>query len=356
MADGVMTDEAIGGGRRGNRVEGLKAILRSATACLRSSALAAAGMLAMVTAAQAGLGQPTPKQIGLQEPATEIARQIVSFHDILMWIITIITLFVAALLAYVLWRFDEKSNPTPTRTSHNTAIEVAWTVIPIFILLAIAVPSFKMLYKQYDFPKADVTIKAIGHQWYWTHEYSDLGISFDSIMVRDEDLLKKELGEAEFVTRYGKLTDLERGKRMYADSLSLWPKNKMVRLLSVDNEIVLPVNKNVHVLISADDVIHNWTIPSFGVKTDAVPGRTLATWFRAEKTGMFYGQCSELCGKDHAHMPIAVRIVSDAVYAQWSAAMKAKDKKKAREVIQQAEAELETTSKLADAVTTGVRR
>ena len=213
------------------------------------------------------------------------------------------------MLIYVIWKFNENANPTPSRNSHNTAIEVAWTVIPIFILLAIAVPSFKLLYKQYDFPKADIVVKAIGHQWYWTHEYPELGVSFDSLMIKDEDLLKKEFGDAEFNNRYGKLTDLERAKRMYADSQPLWQKNKMLRMLSVDNEIVLPVNKNVHVLITADDVIHNWTIPSFGVKTDAVPGRTLATWFNSEKTGMFYGQCSELCGKDHAAMPIAVRIV-----------------------------------------------
>ena len=318
-----------------------------------------AGMAVMsMTApyAHAGLGSPSPKQMGLQEPATAIARQINSFHDLLMWIITIITLFVLALLIYVIWKFNENANPTPTRTSHNTTIEVAWTVIPIFILLAIAVPSFKLLYKQYDFPKADVVVKAIGHQWYWTHEYPELGVSFDSLMIKDEDLLKKEIGEAEFNTRYAKLPDLERAKRMYADSQPLWVKNKMLRLLSVDNEIVLPVNKNVHVLITADDVIHNWTIPSFGVKTDAVPGRTLATWFNSEKTGMFYGQCSELCGKDHAAMPIAVRIVAEPVYASWLAAMKAKDKKKARDILQQAAADEETGHKLANARVGGQQR
>ena len=322
-----------------------------------------AGMAAIVTSsaemssvALAAMGSPSPKQFGLQEPATEIMRQIVTFHDALVWIITIITLFVLVLLLYVIWRFNETANPTPSRTSHNTAIEVAWTVIPIFILLAIAVPSFKLLYKQYEFPKADVTVKAIGHQWYWTHEYPDTGFGFDTLMVKDEDLLKKKFGDAEFATRYGKLPDLERAKRMYTDSAPLWLENKMLRILSVDNELVLPVNKNVHILITADDVIHNWTIPSFGVKTDAVPGRTIATWFRAEKTGMFYGQCSELCGKDHAAMPVAVRIVSEDVYAKWTVAMKAKDKKKAREIIQQASVDEETGRRLAAASTTGSRR
>jgi cytochrome c oxidase subunit II len=318
-----------------------------------------AGLAAVTMAvpiADAGLGSPSPKQMGLQEPATAIARQINTFHDLLLWIITIITLFVLALLIYVIWKFNENANPTPSRTSHNTAIEVAWTVIPIFILLAITVPSFKLLYKQYDFPKADVVVKAIGHQWYWTHEYPELGVSFDSLMVKDEDVLKKEFGEAEFNTRYSKLSDLERAKRMYADSAPLWVKNKMLRMLSVDNEIVLPVNKNVHILVTADDVIHNWTIPSFGVKTDGVPGRVVATWFNSEKTGMFYGQCSELCGKDHAAMPIGVRIVTEAVYANWLAAMKAKDKKKARDILQQAAADDEKGRMLADAMDAGKQR
>ena len=333
----------------------------TAISCRASGSLAvgvgcALAIMGASGAAHAGLGQPTNKHLGLQEPATEIMRQIVSFHDVLVWVITIITLFVLALLLYVIWRFNETAHPTPSRTSHNTAIEVAWTVIPIFILLLIAVPSFKLLYKQYEFPKADVTIKAIGHQWYWTHEYPDQGVSFDTLMVKDEDLVKKELGDAEFNTRYAKLSDLERLKRLYADSAPLWIKNKMVRMLSVDNELVLPVNKNVHVLITADDVIHNWTIPSFGVKTDGVPGRTVATWFKAEKTGMFYGQCSELCGKDHAAMPIAVRIVAEGVYTQWVAAMKAKDKKKARDIIQSAEAEETAVRKLADANASGPRR
>ena len=334
----------------GRLQEARRAVARAAIA----AGAAGSGMVVYASQALAGLGAPSPKQLGLQEPATEVARQINAFHDLLLWIITAITLFVLALLIYVIMRFNEKSNPTPSRTSHNTAIEVAWTVIPIFILLIIAVPSFKLLYKQYDFPKADVTVKATGHQWYWTHDYPEHGFGFDSVMMKDEDLLKKKLGEAEFNNKYGKLPDIERFKAMYADAAPLWVESKMLRMLSVDNELVLPVNKNVHILITADDVIHNWTIPSFGVKTDAVPGRTLATWFKAEKTGMYYGQCSELCGKDHAAMPIAVRIVPENVYASWSAAMKAKDKKKARDIIQQAAAEEESGRRLADA--TGAQR
>jgi cytochrome c oxidase subunit 2 len=315
---------------------------------LASAAALVLGTVGMAPAS-AGFGQPSPWQKGLQEPATEMARQINAFHDVLLWIIVVITLFVLALLLWVMFRYNENANPTPSRNSHNTALEVAWTILPIFILLFIAIPSFRLLYRQYDFPKPDVTIKAIGHQWYWTHEYPDLGFSFDSVMVRDEDVLKREHGDAQFAQRYQGLSDKEKAKRMYADSKDLYGKTKQVRMLSVDNDVVLPVGKVVHVLVTADDVIHNWTIPAFGSKTDAVPGRVTATWFKAEKTGIFYGQCSELCGKDHAAMPIAVRIVSDSVFADWAAAMKAKDKKKAREIIEKASAEEAADSRLAAA-------
>jgi cytochrome c oxidase subunit 2 len=298
----------------------------------------AAGCALIADVALAGMGQPSPRQLGLQEPATEIARNINSLHNILLWIISLITAFVLILLLWVMFRYNEKANPTPTKTAHNATVEVLWTVIPIFILGAIALPSIRLLYQQYEFPKADVTIKAIGHQWYWTHEYVDAGVKFDSVMIKDEDVLKREHGEARFNELYGKLGELERMKRMHVESAKLWEKNKLVRMLSVDNEVVLPVNKVVHVLVTADDVIHNWTIPSFGSKIDAVPGRVTATWFKAEKKGMFYGQCSELCGKDHGSMPIAVRIVDEPVYKEWLAATKARDRKKAREIIEKAEA------------------
>lgn len=235
------------------------------------------------TPAQAELGQPRSWQLGFQQAATPIAEQIHTFHNFLLVLITVISVFVLGLMIYVALRFNENSNPKPSKTTHNTMLEVLWTVIPIVILLVIAVPSFRLLYAQYDFPKADLTIKAIGNQWYWTYEYPDQdNLTFDAILVEDADLKPGE-----------------------------------PRLLTTDNEVVVPVNKNIHVLVTATDVLHNWTVPAFGVKVDAVPGRILRTWFRAEKTGTFYGQCSELCGSRHAFMPIKVRVVSEAEFASW---------------------------------------
>lgn len=251
-------------------------------------AKAIAGVAALATFlfstnAWAELGQPRNWQLGFQEAATPIMRQLTLFHDFLLILCTVVTLFVMALLIYVALRFNENANPKPSTTSHHTLLEVAWTVVPILILVVIAVPSFRLLFAQYDFPKADVTVKAIGNQWYWTYEYPDNGnMTFDAVIVEDEDL-----------------------------------KPGQPRLLATDNDIVVPVNKNIHVLITATDVLHNWTVPAFGVKVDAVPGRVIRTWFRAEKTGTFYGQCSELCGGRHAFMPIAVRVVSDQEYAKW---------------------------------------
>lgn len=235
-------------------------------------------------------GQPTDWQLGFQEAVTPIMHQIVNFHDFLLVLITVISVFVLALLVYVAIRFNAKANPKPTRTTHNTLLEVAWTVIPIIILLVIAVPSFRLLFAQYDFPKADVTVKAIGNQWYWTYEYPDHdNLTFDAVLVEEADL-----------------------------------KPGQPRLLTTDNEVVVPVNKNVHVLVTATDVLHNWAVPSFGVKIDAVPGRIIKTWFRAEKTGTYYGQCSELCGSRHAFMPIQVRVVSDEEFTAWLADAKKK--------------------------------
>lgn len=237
---------------------------------------------------QAADGAPQPWQLGLQESATQIAREINSFHDFLLWIIVIVSLFVLGLLVYVIWKFNEKANPVPSKVTHHTMLEVAWTVVPILILLVIAVPSFRLLFKQYDFPVADVVIKATGAQWYWTYEYQNDGpFTFDSLMVRDDN------------------------------GLPAVGPNGEPRTLAVDNYVVVPVNKNVELLITASDVIHAWTIPAFGVKVDAVPGRVIRAWFRADTEGTFYGQCSELCGKDHAFMPIGVRVVSDEVYKQW---------------------------------------
>lgn len=247
------------------------------------AALAALAWLLSGTPALAELGQPKPWQLGFQEGVTPIAYQIQNFHDFLLILITVISVFVLGLMVYVALRFNERSNPKPSKTTHNTTLEVLWTVVPIIILLVIAVPSFRLLYAQYDFPKADLTIKATGNQWYWTYEYPDQdNLTFDAVLVEEADL-----------------------------------KAGQPRLLTTDNEVVVPVNKNIHVLVTASDVLHAWAVPAFGVKVDAVPGRILRTWFRAEKTGTFYGQCSELCGSRHAFMPIAVRVVSEADFASW---------------------------------------
>ena len=308
-----------------------------------SGALAAALGIWVWSAAAvlAGAGQPTDRQMGLQDPVTEVAMEINRFHDLVNIIIIAITIFVMILLAIVMVRFNERSNPTPSRTTHHTGLEIAWTVIPILILVVIAIPSFKLLYLQYSYPKPDLTIKAIGNAWYWDHEYPDHdGFKVTSNMVRDEDVLKAELGEPEFDKRYKGLEGLALTKRFYADAAPLYKKRNQVRQLSVDNEIAVPENKVVHVLVTASDVIHNWTIPSFGSKVDAVPGRVTATWFRANRRGIYYGQCSELCGKDHSSMPIAVRVVSQADFDAWSGAMRSakneKDSTRRREFINRA--------------------
>jgi cytochrome c oxidase subunit 2 len=272
-----------------------------------------AALLAPVPAL-AGTGQPSPGQIGMQTPVTPTAHDIVWIHDFVNVIIFAIAAFVLLLLVFAMWRFSEARHPTPSQLTHNTFLEVTWTVIPVVILLVIAVPSFKLLYSQYAFPKPDLTIKATGHQWYWSHEYPDLGITFDSVMLQDAD--------REAAIKAG------------------MPPEQVPRLLAVDNEVVVPVNENVHVLVTATDVIHNWTIPSFGSKVDAVPGRVTATWFKAEQEGIYFGQCSELCGKDHAFMPITVRVVKRQLFDEWAAAMKARDRKKARELIRKAAVEL----------------
>lgn len=223
-------------------------------------------------------GQPAPWEYKLQEAATPVMENITWFHNFLLWLITGITLFVLALLIIVVVKFNSKANPVPSKTTHNTLIEVAWTLIPVLILVAVAVPSFRLLFLQLDIPKADLTIKATGKQWFWTYSYPDNGpFEFDSLMAAD----------------------------------------KMPRLLAVDNEVVVPVNKVVRVQTTAADVIHSFAVPSFGIKIDAIPGRLNETWFKATKLGMFYGQCSELCGKDHAYMPIAIRVVTEQEFTTW---------------------------------------
>lgn len=300
-------------------------------ACAMAAAIATATSAGAV---YAGAGQPSPNQISLQDPVTQVASDIVSFHDAVTIVITVITIFVGFLMAYTMWRFSEKRNPVPSKNSHNTMLEVAWTVLPILILLGIAIPSFKLLYLQYSYPKPDVTIKAYGNAWFWEHEYPDLGgFRVTSNMVTDEDIVTAEIGKAEFAKRYAKLDGMDRIKQIQDAASPLWAKTKQVRQLSVDNEIAVPVNKVVHLLVTANDVIHSWTIPSFGAKTQAVPGRITTTWFKPTKVGVYYGQCSVLCGKAHSGMPIAVRVVSDAAFAEWTAAAKAKDWKKAKSIL-----------------------
>jgi cytochrome c oxidase subunit II len=253
-----------------------------------TTVLVAVAPIAWCGAAYAKEGQPAPWQLGFQPAASPIMEQITSFHTYVTIIITVIALFVLGLLVYVMSRFNEQRNPDPSRTTHNTALEIAWTILPVLILVAIAIPSFRLLFAQYDIPKADLTITATGSQWYWTYEYPDHGITFDSIMVQEADL-----------------------------------KEGQPRLLTVDREVVVPVGKNVVVGVKSNDVIHDWAMPAFGVKLDAVPGRLQTTWFRAEREGVYYGQCSELCGRNHAFMPIAVRVVSEADFADWLAKTKA---------------------------------
>ncbi len=261
--------------------------------------------------ARAGSGQPTPKQITFQDAATPIAEQIHWFHDYVNAIIFLVTVFVLALLLWVMWRFSEKRNPVPSRTTHNTAVEVLWTVVPVFILVIIAIPSFKLLYAQYTFPPPDLTIKAIGNTWYWRHEFLDQSFGVDSVMLKKNE----QTDEIKPLIDAG------------------MPADQVPRNLAVNNEVLVPVNKVVHVLVTSTDVIHSWTIPSFGVKVDAVKGRITATWFKATREGIYFGQCSELCGKDHAFMPIAIRVVKEDVFKAWAEATKKRERGKVREII-----------------------
>ena len=223
-------------------------------------------------------------QFSFQEPATDLMSDIISFHSyILMPIITGISLLVLGLLLYIMFRFNSKRNVVASTTTHNTVIEILWTVIPVILLIIIAIPSFRLLYVSETIPKADLTIKAIGNQWYWTYEYPD----YEDIVFDANMLLENELSD---------------------------PK---LRLLETDTQIVVPVNKVVKLQITSADVLHAWTIPAFGVKMDAVPGRLNETWFKANKEGIYYGQCSELCGPKHAFMPINVKVVSESEFNDW---------------------------------------
>jgi cytochrome c oxidase subunit 2 len=250
-------------------------------------------ILAAVSAGSANAAQPTDWQVWHQPAATDMMARIEWFDFYTFWFIVPITALVMFLLLYVMLRFNRRANPMPSKTSHNTLVEIIWTGGPILVLLAIAIPSFDLLNRQLapaETPK--LTIKATGYQWYWGYEYQDdSGISFDSVMMKED----------------------EREKSGKSD------KAAYPRLLAVDNEVVVPVDTQVRILTTAADVIHAFAVPAFGIKIDAVPGRVNETWFKAQKEGLYYGQCSELCGKDHAFMPIAVRVVSQGQYDAWRA-------------------------------------
>jgi cytochrome c oxidase subunit 2 len=247
-------------------------------------------LLASAGVACAGLGQPTPWEMDLQDSASPVMQDVAGFHFFLLWVIALISAFVLGLLLICIVRFNARSNPTPSRTTHNTPIEILWTIVPVVILAAIAVPSFRLLFVQLEVPKPDLTVKATGKQWFWSYSYPDSGnFEFDSMMVQEKDL-----------------------------------KPGQLRLLAVDNEMVVPVNKVVHVLVTGADVIHSFAVPSFGIRMDAIPGRVNETWFKATTEGVFYGQCSELCGKDHSFMPIAVHVVNENDFNTWLSSAKQK--------------------------------
>ena len=247
-------------------------------------AAAAYGLMATAATAKDLMGQPTPGGIDLQPAASQLKYDAINFHNLLMVIITAITLFVLALIIWIAIRYNKKANPTPARWSHNTAIEIVWTVLPVLILVFISLFSFRLLFAYHDMPTPDLTVKATGNQWNWAYEYPDQGVP---------EYISNMLPEAEARAQ-----------------------NVPYRL-AADEPIVVPVGKVVRVLVTGADVIHAFALPAFGLKTDAVPGRVNETWFRAERTGIFYGQCSELCGVDHAFMPIQINVVTEAEFAAW---------------------------------------
>lgn len=232
------------------------------------------------------IGKPIPNGTGFQPPVTEVAKDIQWLDNILLVFVLLTSLFVFALILVVVVKYNRKTNPIPATFTHNTKIEIAWTVIPIIILLAIGTFSLPILFKQLDIPESDLTIKATGNQWYWNYKYPEHGIEFDAFMLEKDKLAEYGYKKDEY-------------------------------LLATDYPVVVPVNKVVRIQVAGGDVIHAWKIPAFGVHMDAVPGRLNETWFKAEKEGIYFGQCSELCGKNHAYMPIVVKVVSEKVYDEW---------------------------------------
>lgn len=257
---------------------------RVAAAVFRVAKASAGALLILGFSSGAALsdGQPQPWQMTFQAAASPVMERIISLHNYITVVMILVVVLVMALLAIVMVRFNARANPKPQTFSHNTVLEVAWTAIPVLILLVIAVPSFKLLYFMDRTSDADFTLKVTGHQWYWSYEYPDHNLSFDSFMK---------------------------------DASALEPNDP--RLLAVDNEVVIPVGATVRVVMTSQDVIHAWAVPALGVKTDSMPGRLNETWIRADRAGTFYGQCSELCGVNHGFMPIAVRAVSAEEFKGW---------------------------------------
>jgi cytochrome c oxidase subunit 2 len=271
----------FGPGRAASAMEGH--MIRKLT--LLATLLAVA--LPVAAAAQTLVGQPSPWELGLQPAAGDRMRDIIGLHTFVLYIITIISLFVAGLLILIMVRFNARANPTPSATTHNSTLEVLWTIVPVMILVAIAIPSFRLLYFVDVIPKPDMTIKAIGKQWFWTYQYPDNGnFTFDALRIPDRR------------------------------SAPVVP-NGPPRLLGTTNHVVVPVGKVIRILTTGADVIHSWAIPAFGVKMDAVPGRINQTWFKADQIGTYYGECSELCGANHAFMPITVDVMSQADFDMW---------------------------------------
>ncbi|OUS22287.1 cytochrome c oxidase subunit II [Rhodobacterales bacterium 59_46_T64] len=268
--------------------------MRKFLSLLAPTAATLAATTALPASAQEALetvGKPHLGGVGFQPAATELARDLQWLDGMLLWIIGVIVVFVCVLLVVVMLRYNRRSNPTPSSFTHNTPIEVAWTLVPILVLVVICAFSLPVLFKQQEIPEADITIKVTGYQWYWGYEYVDEGFEFESFLLGKDELAENGYAEDEY-------------------------------LLATDTAVVVPLGKTVVMQVTGADVIHSWAMPAFGVKQDAVPGRLAQLWFEAEREGVYFGQCSELCGKDHAYMPITVKVVSQEAYDKWLAEAK----------------------------------
>ncbi|MBY8974212.1 cytochrome c oxidase subunit II [Rhodobacteraceae bacterium NNCM2] len=286
-------------------------------------ALATAGLVSlggMAMAAEEVTGKPIPGGTGFQRPVTPVMHDLVWLDDFLLVIITAIVLFVTALMGWCIFRYNAKRNPKPATFTHNALVEVIWTAVPVLILVVIAIPSLRLLFDQLVVPEPDLTIKATGNQWYWSYEYPVEEIEFDAYMIGSAATTPPEgtfPEDYEPTYNWTKNEDTLKTLEAYGYAPDEF-------LLAADEAVVVPVNKNVHVLVTGSDVIHAWAIPAFGVKIDTIPGRVNETWFRAEETGTYFGQCSELCGLQHAYMPIVVKVVEQAEYDAWVNDMVAK--------------------------------